>query len=115
MKEEIIKWETAKLANNKHCYLFNGNLAGFTMDKPKCINLITQSLLQKWLREKHNIDITIITNWNKEIKSYRVGLSYILNNKIEIWFSRKDTEILEYKTYEEALEIGLYQGLKLVL
>lgn len=63
----------------------------------------TQSLLQKWLRDVHNIYINI--------KSY----SITVNNSTEYYHivsvgSFKE----EFKFYEEALEIGLQQGLKLI-
>ena len=83
----------------------------------------TQSLLQKWLREKHKIDIIIIVNYNqhKQIKTYRCGIVYIkqLSDRqlIETFFIRPEGEkflFIEFSTYEEALEIGLQEALKLI-
>lgn len=72
--------------------------------------LPTQSLLQKWLREKHNIHIivnpTITTNWTS-------ALCNLGNEKIEL----KEGIIfdsLDYSSYEGALEQGLYEALKLI-
>lgn len=81
----------------------------------------TQSLLQRWLREVHGIyvnsehdlnpkgdGILYHTNWGfinvptKEPRNtwYRVGGGYSENE--------------EFKTYEEALEYGLQEGLRLI-
>ena len=62
----------------------------------------TQSLLAKWLREKHNIHLIAYKNIN--IDGY--DWCYITTDGI--------TNINSYKTYEEAYEIGLYQALKLI-
>ena len=71
----------------------------------------TQSLLQKWLREKQ-MDITVITDWGKKGRSYAVGLSYVNpNNEMDIWLSKEDDLTKHYLTYEEALEVGLQQAL----
>lgn len=64
---------------------------------------IEYCFLQKWLREVHNIIISI--NFNHDIKQYC--------NSIE------DTYYYEfyydwYNTYEEALEVGLQEALKLI-
>ena len=72
----------------------------------------TQSLLQKWLREVHNIhievNIDILENW--------YFTAYNLSNKRcseipEIYEKGKD---FKGTTYEEALEIGLQEALKLI-
>lgn len=134
MKEPLISFETAKLAKEKGFKLQStpfgyvtkfyrpstGTLLSYGRTGRSKLNTLiyapTQSLLQKWLREIYQIDITVITNWSFSIRTYRVGLSYILNNKVEIWFSKKEDKVsfIEYNTYEEALEVGLYQALKLV-
>jgi len=62
--------------------------------------------LQKWLRDEHNLHIAIgngdISNtWNYEI--YTIG-------KIDI---NKSTDF-KFKTYEDALEAGLLEALKLI-
>lgn len=81
----------------------------------------TQSFLLKWLREKHNIDIVIIP------ERYKNGVNYVVqaqkwdlicdpkeypNFTIEgsYWFNDNH----EYPTYEDALEKGLLEGLKLI-
>jgi hypothetical protein len=82
------------------------------------ISAPTQSALQKWLREIHNIDISIIADiidgergyecWiiNKDGKEIQPLLSQIIEEKY-------GTLSYELK-YEEALEKGLQEALKLI-
>jgi hypothetical protein len=68
----------------------------------------TQSLLQKWLREVHEIYLLVeraeITGrWDCALK--RDGRS-------TTWLDCKPGD--QYKTYEEALEAGLQEALKLI-
>jgi len=70
----------------------------------------TQSLLQKWLREKHDIDIII--DREGAIQTQRIGFSAsVYTIKTAIIFGPLKTI---YDTYEEALEVGLKEGLKLI-
>ena len=64
----------------------------------------TQSLLQKWLREVHEISIKIDDYYTNS----RVRFDY---NVCELG-SQEDNPVGIFETYEEALEIGLYQALK---
>ena len=78
----------------------------FTEGKdPLFMNHPTQSLLQKWLREKHKIYLFIQT--------------IIGDNYLFFYYTIKADafsihEIGRYKTYEEALEFGLVDCLKRV-
>ena len=61
----------------------------------------------RWFRKKHNLDYTIITNYNtKGVKSYRVGIIILNNNKIDALFLRPDeldkTLFIEFDDYEKA-------------
>ena len=72
----------------------------------------TQSLLQKWLREKHKIHIQIqvlgqFVNGDNKFYSQVILFG---DNK---WISKFISNKLTY-TYEEALEIGLHEALKLI-
>ncbi len=75
----------------------------------------TQSLLQKWLREVHNIHIQIEINSNEE---YRVTVFQIIKkfkdtfNRAE--FNKNQFSQHKFKSYEEALEVGLLEALKLI-
>ncbi len=137
MKQQLISFETARLAKEKgfnievyaeynessiiqyfptdwgyneiEDILFNANSI------EKCFSAPTQSLLQKWLREIYRIDVIILPNTS----SNDVFLS-IIPSKTYSNFLWKDLESMDtitnnYKTYEEALEVGLQEGLKLIL
>lgn len=134
MQEQIISFDTAKLTREKKfdwaCtdgygakgteyflkdykegdILFdNWNYAGnIYVDSVCCISAPTQSLLQKWLREKHNIDI-IVKPWTGDIKGSKTYASdvYIFGTTTYI----KNTRV---NSYEEALEEGLLEALKLI-
>jgi hypothetical protein len=71
----------------------------------------TQSLLQKWLREIHNIHIWINTTFQDNKIGYEAWVDVFKNN----CFQEQQFDIEMYgKTYEEALEVGLQEALKLV-
>lgn len=119
MKEQLILFETAKLAKEKgfkeecssHIDEFNDNEGHrhiITNHVHAGYRQPTQSLLQKWLREKHNVDIIIyvLTKGMDNVWSgYMVALIYYC--KIQKSFSK-------FKTYEEALEKGLKEALNLI-
>ena len=120
MEDTRITFETAKLAKEKgfipsqgtNCtsYLSDGrtgyeNIWNFDKDIPNIdehILSVTQSLIAKWLREKHNLHLIAYKNIN--IDGY--DWCYITTDGI--------TNINSYKTYEEALEAGLQEALKLI-
>ena len=149
MKEEIVSFETAKLAKKKgfslhiedniqlyQWYDENGKLHSYEtivskkfgtnpyrkMDasdfEAKLIsmdnsldNVIlapTQSLLQKWLREKHNIEIII-----KPIYDYVTLKVYSYTNSVLNRYGAMQYDSSE-TTYEETLEKGLQEALKLI-
>jgi hypothetical protein len=124
MKEELVSFETAKLLKEKgfvnlsdKSYVLSegvryGLLSNFTN---KCNNSVeedrieapTQSLAQKYLREKYGIHINV---------DFGIGWGYQL---IPVgWggerFSEKFIDDKGYNTYEEALEEGLKEGLTLI-
>ena len=127
MKEQLVSFETAKLAKEKgfdgfcfdaynthkmkySCgwleYIDDNEIEiPFTSEslKPEDILSPTQSLLQKWLREVHNL--IIIIDWGPLSEKY----SY------EIYYKSKDYDG-EYvnAVYEDALEEGLKRALEIV-
>ena len=125
MKEQLISFETAKLAKEKGfyepCFYYfslEGDEKEFIEDgyyfkslgeNGRLILRPTQSLLQKWLREVHNIDITILI---RGISDYDVVVHKDRNLKFEktIFITYENKKIV----YEEALEIALKQSLKLI-
>ena len=121
MEDALITFETAKLAKEKefdikttHYYLVDEKKHILNISKEYSIEGLnwnvrstrisapTQSLLAKWFREKHNIHLIAYKNIN--IDGY--DWCYITTDGI--------TNINSYKTYEEALEAGLQEALKLI-
>ena len=126
MEENYILFETAKLAKEKGFNLpcnyyyetsrqliyFGGSKHSYTsIDKTLWSNMYllapTQSLLQKWLREAHNIDVysTWGTNDGKVVWYF-----YISNIGIHSPIVYKE----KFICYEEAYEKGLQEALKLI-
>lgn len=126
MEEQLISFETAKLAKEKGFNLYikyfykhksndeyeivhNGHMKNnwnesFQFNHAEC-SAPTQSLLQKWLREEHQLHITIYScsqeSWMSRIT--RPG------QKLEHGMYGED-----YDTYEDALEDALYMALKTI-
>jgi len=110
MKDHLITFETAVLAKQK----------GFKLDqlyyykkKP-----LTQSLLQKWLREVYGIHIQPFYHPNtistREIKPEVEIVRVFAKDGITKSILPPSLKGKEYNTYEEALEIGLQAALKLI-
>ena len=97
MKEQCITNDVANLAYSK----------GFINNNP-----ITQSLLQKWLRDEHQINI-IVAFFPNSKKFSGNAYSMLLNGKEYMEELRKD-KLLKCDTYEEALEMGLLIGLDIL-
>ena len=122
MEETLIGFETAKSANNKgfnaECDYFYNRGSNYKLQNDSIIrtgdDLIyeapTQSLLQKWIREKHELSLEIFS------LSYHNKIQFTFNlkklNKYEIAILSKDN--LHYNSHEEALEAGLIESLKLI-
>ena len=122
MTEQLISLETAKLAKEKGLpqdnfyfedyeakvpfYGLDNELNKGDEDRFGQCKSISQSLLQKWLREKYDIDVIINTYRNQNQKYYKYFISEKSKNVI------KSEEY--YNTYEDALEIGLQEALKLI-
>jgi len=119
MKEEFVDYETAKLAYEKGFTVFTeyeyreDTLNNIELcHKSNCIHdhiinrcsVPTQSLLQKWLRDVHNFNITILCV-NKQRK-YIYVIPEITNKEVN--------HGIEYINYEEALKEGLSKALELI-
>lgn len=71
----------------------------------------TQNLLQKYLREAYKIEIIVLPCWSKKsFGGYYVEILDLTKN----YHSWETRGIIEYKSYEEALETGLLESLKLL-
>ena len=87
---------------------FNSN---YLMDIRDSYSAPTQSLLQKWLREKHNMLIGVYSNASGYDWEHMdaVGGTHRANGDFGA-----DNESGYWETYEEALEQGLIYALKLI-
>ena len=133
MEEKLIEFETAKLAKEKG---FNIPCDGRWWIEPasswkfskqgviKCDNSSddsiarpTQSLLQKWLREIHNIHLEPKKNVDGYsclvYPNYELDAEFWVNYIMEMTDPETRKKLI-HKTYEEALEVGLLEGLKLI-
>jgi len=138
MEEQLITFETAKLAKEKGFYLKTHNffeLIGFNevtnhfdncfesnvvkYDLPKNFNTRinflsrpSQYLLQKWLREKHNLNVFIgyrpnVKKWDSHAYDLKLdSKEYVQQRPLKMFVEQKT-----YDTYEDALEAGLLEGL----
>lgn len=94
MTEELVTLETAKLLKEK----------GMFTD----IEFPPKSVAQKWIRETKNLHIEISY-------MYENYWTYdILTIPIHDLIGLSDRPIIRYNTYEEALEAGLQEALKLI-
>jgi hypothetical protein len=128
MKNELITFETAKLAKKK------GYISEATWNTRLVYNLIDgavfavqqrtpenacekceQSLLQRWLREVHNCIVEVTfekledlnkLDWICTVDYYKPDFSNLTDEA--------DYISDYYDTYEQALEAGLYEALKLI-
>ena len=102
MKDQLISFKTASLAKEKGFQIMTINYA--------YVKMPTQSLLQKWLREEHNIHILVAATGFKD------GSGSIPNRYDVMYFKDicKNTFDSIHETYEEALEEGLQQALILL-
>ena len=131
MEDTRITFETAKLAKEKGFYQepnrrkvpyynykgeFNGDVTDFLRkylreedtSEEESVSAPTQSLLAKWLRERYNIHVTSQIGNLDFINTYHYDIRYIDNNQFICKVKGN------FKTYEEALETGLYQALLLL-
>jgi hypothetical protein len=122
IEEEYVSFDTAKLAKEKgfrhksnyfylgtkdknklvHCAVpeDNNDLDGFTC--------VTQSLLARWLREKHDISVAAYRTWAMDNSyNYEILVGNDFDNML-----REECEC--NRTYEKAMENGLKEALKLI-
>ena len=141
MKEQLTTFNTAKLAKKKGFWIkdsyrfdlkdkaticiggtnidkelkdiyFNKGVPGLGHTQKDLAIVVTQSLLQKWLREKHKININIGwvygDNYKRADWYYNVKGINLHNNNLMPHNQHR------FRTYEKALEEGLKQALKLI-
>lgn len=108
MKEELIKFKTADLAEEKG-YPFKYIITKELRKVP--LNIPTQSLLQKWLREVYDVNNLNIFphSLNDKLVGYRPWRGLVTMDNLYL-FNKEPS----FKSYEEALEKGLQEALKLI-
>ena len=119
MEEQLISFETAKLAKEKgfnepvqNMYkddtLQNSkmDMGGHPNNYNNCYSAPPQSFLQKWLREKHNLVIGI------EGINDRIDIAFIKYYNWTISGYRYRASDNEYIKWEEGLEDALQEALK---
>lgn len=121
MTEQLITFETAKLAKEKGLPQLNNGIY-YTKDKEHCLvgwgidnlreySAPTQSLLQKWLREVHKVNIGLTfhqSNGSDISYDYCIHFPYGSQTTVTNWTQNN------FVSYEEALEEGLQEVLKLI-
>jgi len=136
MEEQLIKFSTAKLAKEKGCYITNNiksngafsentvqfyNDSGYLCterdyDENCCvptieddyseIPVLTQSLLQRWLREEHKI-LVVVLPWKEHQDDVNAPVMFRpMIHRVKTYE--------EYPIYENALEKGLEEALNLI-
>ena len=131
MEDTRVTFETSKLAKEKGFpqepnrrkipyYNYKGEFKGDVKDwlrkylknedtsDVESVSAPTQSLLAKWLRERYNIHVTSQIGNLDFINTYHYDIRYIDKNKFKCKVKGN------FKTYEEALEAGLQEALKLI-
>lgn len=86
----------------------NHGSCDYSNKKYKMYALPTQSLVQKWLREVHNIQVYCRSHTKNGEGKYRDYVAYVNEEIIN------DARDEEYQTYEEALEVGLRYALEMI-
>lgn len=117
MKDEIVTFKIAKLARKKgldfeldlggncNCYRKDGELTPYHVhtqypDRKEYLYAPTQSFLQKWLREKHGLIL-----WVAYTGVVGIKWSYYIHGRLGVFVGN---------SYEECLEAGLLDALKLI-
>lgn len=108
MTDQIIKWLTAEMAKEKGYkdIYFKVNNGEPIITEP------TQSLLQKWLREKHKIYVTVNTEIHTLKHGYEVFVYRGEDLEPIILGYTENSDEWDFDTYEDALESALRLALQ---
>lgn len=119
MRDQLISLEAARLAKQRGFdpYTFyyydrygerheGGGVANWNNGYGDACACSTQSALQRWLREQHNLQVYVYSNTIDGNKKYKDYVAYI--NGIAINDARDE----QFETYEEAMEAALEEALK---
>ena len=122
IEESYVSFDTAKLLKeagfNETCRYSYDNVGGFRWFKiggstPKgWVPCPTQALAARWLREVHRIvvDVAYIPpHVGRDVWQYFVG-----GMDDMVWPGDYEPSDRKYETYEEAMEVGLQEAIKLI-
>jgi len=137
MKEQLITYEVAKLAKEKgfkpasewnpeyvpgykdYGFIFDEPEKGVVLDEFKeedysCEGYYlapSQTLLLKWLREEHNINIVIIPTF----ACYNIGIyKYSTLTDMNLNLDLNGLEFKDFTVYEDAIEAALFKAFEFV-
>lgn len=119
MEETLISFETAKLAKEKdfkfRCdWVYNqqgDKKINYLIENNEIHQAPTQSILQRWLREGHNVHCLITPFVLGGVTKYEASTLYEWAE--EEWTPNIDKDSI-FNTYEEALEDALKTGLEVI-
>ena len=122
IEEQFVSFDTAKLLKeagfNVSCRYSYDNVGGFRWLKirepaPKeWVPCPTQALAARWLRETHRILVDaafMAPSVNIDVWQYFIGKMDDM-----IWPGNFETSERTYATYEQAMEVGLQEAIKLI-
>lgn len=101
-----ISEETALLAKEKG--FPQEDYSGCTQNPYKTL----QPILQQWLRDVHKIRV-LVTHREHGTLTFEIR-KWNYDNNLGVWSWERKGNIVSYETYEEALEEGLKEALKLI-
>jgi len=124
MKDELVTIETAKLAKEKgfnwgeKCYFDinpNSQAMCYSETNPSHFLMPNQSLLQRWLREVHGVQIEVIPFYQDNIC---IGYNYCVHKTQEERIRYELDELtlpihVDFTMYGDALEVALREALKI--
>lgn len=117
MKEELVSFETAKLASEKGCFESSNNK--WFEDEKQWLQVPTQSLLQRWLRKK-GVDVEVrrcselYKKLHEEVRCKKCLKYYgVIILESGEYFTIGDSGFTS-DSYEEILKTGLPEALKLI-
>lgn len=111
MTEELVTLETAKMLKEKgfpqRKYFIN---VSTLHNCYKYLSVPPQSVVQRWLRETKNLHITIYNS----ASGYTYDISKADMGTVLYCFPEGPNDAGNWGTYEEALEAGIRESLKLI-
>ena len=109
-------WERGEINLQSGYFINNWKESDFSNKSWYMCSAPTQSLLQKWLRDKHKLVLTIDYLFDSKDESYHVFTYslYSMIQKARNAVKGINVQSKLYHSYEEALEEGLTESLKLI-